>query len=385
MVAPLPPVLAEEAIDLGLPGGVGQRRLTSAFPGKTGMILQRTRPPLLETPMQVFDKEIITPNDRAYVRWHWADIPLDIDADAFRLAIRGQVNSPLRLTLSDLLRMPSLDYVAVNQCSGNSRGFVEPRVPGAQWANGSMSNSRWTGVPLRHILDRAGLRRGALFVRFAGLDEPLMPDAPDFRKSLSVDHARDGEVMVAYAMNGEQLPLLNGFPLRLVVPGWYATYWVKMLSDIEVLDRPDENYWTTKAYLVPDNPAATMTPGETVTMVPIGAMVPRAFITNMTGDRTLPAHTPLTLRGIALGGDCGVSKVEVSTDAGASWRLAHLGSDLGRYSFRRWQSAITLPPGRAAVMVRCTNERGLSQPLTANWNPSGFMRNSVETLHLIVA
>ena len=150
---------------------------------------------------------------------------------------------------------------AVNQCSGNSRGFFEPRVPGGEWANGAMGNARWTGVRLRDVLDRAGVKAGAVQVRFKGLDEPVVAEAPHFMKSLDIDHARDGEVMIAYAMNGEQLPLLNGFPLRLVVPGWYATYWVKMLNDIEVLDQPDDNYWTKTAYTIPDTPHANIKPG----------------------------------------------------------------------------------------------------------------------------
>jgi DMSO/TMAO reductase YedYZ molybdopterin-dependent catalytic subunit len=222
--------LAEEMIDLGLPGGGGARPLTTAFPGSGKMILQRTRPPLLETPFEVFDKDVITPNDQFYVRWHWSNLPAQVDAETFRLQVRGEVNIALTLSLRDFLAMPAFDLIAVNQCSGNSRGFTQPGVPGAQWGNGAMGNARWTGVRLKDILDRAGVKAGAVAVRFSGLDEPVMPDGPDFMKSLSVDHARDGEVMIAYAMNGAQLPFHNGFPLRLIVPGWYSTYWVKMLK-----------------------------------------------------------------------------------------------------------------------------------------------------------
>ena len=145
-----------------------------------------------------------------------------------------------------------------------------------------MGNAKWMGVRLKDVLDRAGVKPGALQVRFSGLDQPVVDGAPKLMKSLALDHARDGEVMIAYAMNGEQLPLLNGFPLRLVVPGWYSTYWVKMLDRIEVLDTPDENFWTKNAYLIPDTPGANMTPGQTgVKMVPINRMVPRSFVTNL--------------------------------------------------------------------------------------------------------
>lgn len=126
-----------------------------------------------------------------------------------------------------------------------------------------MGNARWTGVRLKDVLDRAGVQPGAVQVRFNGLDEPVVPTGPDFMKSLAIDHARDSEVMIAYPMNGEQLPLLNGFPLRLVVPGWYATYWVKMLNHIEVLNAADTNFWMKTAYKIPDNPRADMRPGET--------------------------------------------------------------------------------------------------------------------------
>jgi len=144
--------LAEDVIDLKLPGGVGIRSLTTAFPEKGDMILQRTRPPLLETPFGTFDKGIFTPNDLFYVRWHWSNIPSRIDADAFRLNVHGHVKTTLNLSLRDLLAMPAVDLVAVNQCSGNSRGFFQPRVPGGQWGNGSMGNARWTGVRLKDVL-----------------------------------------------------------------------------------------------------------------------------------------------------------------------------------------------------------------------------------------
>jgi DMSO/TMAO reductase YedYZ molybdopterin-dependent catalytic subunit len=321
------------------------------------------------------------------VRWHWAVIPTEIDVDKFRLTVRGSVATPLSLSLKDILAMPRFEIAAVNQCSGNSRGLFQPRVPGAQWANGSMGNALWTGVRLKDVLDRAGVKPGAMQLRFKGLDEPVVDGAPDFMKSLSLDHARDGEVMIAFAMNGAQLPLLNGFPLRLVVPGWYATYWVKMLSDIEVLDRPDDNYWTKTAYRIPDTPAANMQPGATgVPTVPISRMVPRSFFTNLKPDDALQAGSANPLRGIAFGGDSGVARVDVSLDGGKTWQPAELGPDQGRYGFRRWQTAFTPPQaGSYALAVRCTNTDGAVQPAIANWNPSGFMRNVIETIDVKAA
>jgi hypothetical protein len=231
------------------------------------------------------------------------------------------------------------------------------------------------------------VKAGAVQVRFNGMDEPVLPDAPDFMKSLDIDHARDGGVMLAYAMNGEQLPLLNGFPLRLIVPGWYSTYWVKMLNDIEVLDQPDPNFWMTTAYTIPDTPYANVQPGQTgFKSVPISRMLPRSLITNIKAGDTLPAGAPTVARGIAFGGDTGVSRIDFSSDGGNTWQQAQLGKDEGKYSFRKWEIRFVLPAtGSYALMVRCTSSSGETQPATPNWNPSGFMRNVIEQTPVVVA
>jgi hypothetical protein len=297
------------------------------------------------------------------------------------------VKQPLSLSLADVLAMPRVELAAVNQCSGNSRGMFQPRVPGGQWANGAMGNARWTGVRLRDVLDRAGVKAGAVAVRFDGLDEPVLPGAPDFMKSLDIDHARDGEVMLAYQMNGEQLPLVNGFPMRLIVPGWYSSYWVKMLKDIEVLDAPDENYWMKTAYRIPDTPNASVKPGESgFKTVPINRMLPRSFFTNVTDKTTVKAAAPVPVRGIALGGDCGVSQVELSVDGGRSWQKTALGRDEGPYGFRQWSTQITAPQfGTLSLEVRCTNTKGKVQSAEPNWNGAGFMRSVIEHVQLAVA
>jgi DMSO/TMAO reductase YedYZ molybdopterin-dependent catalytic subunit len=381
------PARADEFVKLPFPSDPRERPVTHDFPQKGSMILQRARPPLLETPMEVFDRSVFTPNDQFYVRWHWAVIPNSVDVNAFRLAVRGHVNQELSLSIDDLLRLPRVELAAVNQCSGNSRGFFWPRVPGAQWAHGAMGNAKWTGVRLKDLLDSAGVKPGAVQVRFNGLDEPVVADAPDFRKSLDIDHARDGEVMIAFAMNDQQLPLLNGFPLRLIVPGWYSTYWVKMLSDIEVLNKPDDNYWMAVAYTIPDTPHANIDPGQTgVKMVPINRMTPRSFLTNVIAGASFPAETRVPVRGIAFGGDAGVAKVELSLDGGKSWQPTTLGTDYGQYSFRQWQTSISLSEkGNHTLMVRCTNLTGDVQPDSPNWNNSGFMRNVIETVQVTAA
>jgi len=379
---------AAESSTIELPFENGERTLTSAFPQKSDVILQRTRPPLIETPFDVFDQGVFTPNDRFYVRWHLANIPTAVDPATFRLDIRGHVDKTVSLKLNDLLsKFPRFEIAAVNQCSGNSRGFFNPRVPGGQWANGAMGNARWTGVRLKDLLEHAGVRANAVQVRFNGLETGVIPQTPKFMKSLAIDHALDGEVMVAYAMNGETLPLLNGYPLRLVVPGWYATYWVKMVHDIEVLDKPDDNFWTAKAYLVPDNHFANVHPGDKgFRQVPINTMLPRSFFTNVRSDATVRPGQPMLVRGIAFGGLHGLQKVQFSPDGGQTWTEARLGQDYGKYSFRQWQTTLNFPqPGKHVLLVRAVDTTGQVQPDTPNWNGAGFMRNVIESVDINVA
>ena len=383
---PPPPPPEPTSATLPLAGPPRDRPLTKDFPQKGRMILQSTRPPVLETEMEVFDKNVITPTDRFYVEWHPGLIPSPIDIAAFRLTVRGNVMQTLSLSLADIKAMPKVEITAVDQAAGNSRGLFQPRVPGVQWGHGGMGNAKWTGVRLKDILGAAGVGPGTVQVRFAGLDQPV-PGAPKLMKSLNLAHAMDGEVIVAFAMNGEALPMLNGFPLRLIVPGWYGNYWLKTLSDIEALTTPDQNYWTATADRVPDTRNADVAPGATgFSTVPVTRMVPRAFITNVSNGERLPPDKPAVVRGVALGGDNGVARVDFSSDGGLTWMPAKLGTDLGKYSFRQWESRIAKPTaGRMVLMVRCTSTSGVGQSATPNWNPAGLARNAVEMIQVTVA
>jgi DMSO/TMAO reductase YedYZ molybdopterin-dependent catalytic subunit len=363
-----------------MPFGAGERTL-AVYPGKRPLIRLTARPPQLETPFAVFNEGVITPNDAFFVRYHLAGLPTEIDLDAYRLKIGGLVDRPLSLTLDELKAMPATELVAVNQCSGNSRGFFDPRVAGGQLGNGAMGNARWTGAPLKAVLDRAGVRAGARQVSFAGLDGPVDPATPDFAKALDIDHARDGEVMLAWGMNGADLPFLNGFPLRLIVPGWYGTYWVKHLSEIMVLDHDFDGFWMKTAYRIPDNPCACVPPGTKPDRTrPIGRFDIRSFVTSHADGARVDAGKPIELKGVAFDGGDGIASVEVSTDGGRSWRQAALGQDLGRYSFREWRLTADLARGEHALKVRATGRRGETQPDVARWNPAGYMRNVVETV-----
>ncbi|MFG1348449.1 molybdopterin-dependent oxidoreductase [Xanthobacter autotrophicus] len=367
-----------------LPFGNGERPLVT-YPGKRALIGLTSRPPQLETPFSVFNEGILTPNDAFFVRYHLADIPLEIDPAAFRLEVKGKVSTPLSLSLDELkTRFDPVEYVAVHQCSGNSRGFFEPRVGGGQAGNGLMGNARWKGVPLKAVLEKAGIASGAVEVYFTGLDGPVIPETPRFAKSLKLDHALDGEVMLAYQMNGEDLPWLNGFPLRLVVPGYFGTYWVKHLNQIAVLDTPLDNFWMSTAYRIPDNDCACVPAGgKPEKTVPIGRFAVRSFLTNVLDGAKVAAGKPVLLRGIAFDGGSGIARVEVSPDGGKTFIPASLGADLGKYSFREWTAHVTLPAGRQALMVRATNTLGQTQPMAASWNPSGYLRSAVETTNVV--
>lgn len=367
-----------------LPFGNGERPLVK-YPQKRPMIGLTSRPPQLETPFAAFNENVITPNDAFFVRYHLADVPLEIDPDTFTLEIKGKVDRPQKLSLQDIKQMDAVEIVAVNQCSGNSRGFVTPRVAGGQLGNGAMGNARWKGVPLKAMLDKAGVQQGARQVTFNGMDGPVSDKTPDFVKALDIDHARDGEVMLAYAMNGQDLPVLNGYPLRLVVPGYYGTYWVKHLNDINVIDSVFDGFWMKSAYRIPDNSCACVEPGTAPkATIPINRFTIRSFITSVADGAKIKAGTT-ELKGIAFDGGYGITDVAVSTDGGKTWASAALGKDLGKYSFREWQLAVKLAAGPHELKVRAINRIGQTQPDQSLWNPAGYLRNGVETVRVVAA
>ncbi|MEW6767991.1 MAG: molybdopterin-dependent oxidoreductase [Pseudomonadota bacterium] len=367
-----------------LPFDNGERPLVQ-YPQKRKMIGLTARPPQLETPFSVFNESVITPNDAFFVRYHLAGLPYDLDPDKFSVEIKGKVDKPMKLTMADIRKMPSVEIVAVNQCSGNSRGLFTPRVAGGQLGNGAMGNARWKGVPLKALLDKAGVQAGAKQVVFGGMDGPIVDKTPDFAKALDLDHARDGEVMLAYAMNGADLPFLNGFPLRLVVPGYYGTYWVKHLNEINVIDSVYDNFWMKTAYRIPDNDCNCVEPGTAPkATIPINRFTVRSFITNVADGAKVKAGN-VALKGIAFDGGKGIKEVSVSTDGGKTWQKTTLGKDLGKYSFREWNASVKLAAGAQEIKVRATSNDGKTQPMEALWNPAGYLRNVVETVRVTAA
>jgi DMSO/TMAO reductase YedYZ molybdopterin-dependent catalytic subunit len=370
-----------------LPFANGQRPLVK-FPQKRELILLTMRPPQLETPFPVFNEGVFTPNDAFFVRYHLAQIPTAIDPAQFRVEVKGSTNSPLSLSLADLKSgFEPVELAAVNQCSGNSRGFSQPRVAGGQLGNGAMGCARWKGVRLKDVLARAGLAAGAKQVTFNGLDTPVGDKTPDFVKALDVEHALDGEVMLAYEMNGEDLPMLNGYPLRLIVPGYYGTYWVKHVNDIRVINEEFTGFWMSAAYRIPDTAGACVEPGTVPKKtVPISRLNVRSFITSLADGDKIAVGQPATVRGIAFDGGYGITAVRFSEDGGKVWREAMLGRDYGKYAFREW--TIPFQPSNAgayALRVCAVNRLGQSQPMDPLWNPAGYMRNVVETVRVTAA
>ena len=376
-----------QAPTLELPIANGKRNLV-AYPEKRPLIVLTSRPPQLETPFEVFNEGAITPNDAFFVRYHNAAIPTAIDADKHVIKIGGNaVGKAFELTMADLrTNFKPVEIVAVNQCSGNSRGLFSPRVTGGQLTNGAMGNARWVGVPLKDVLARAELKDSARQVTFDGLDRAVFGSG-DFVKALDVNHALDGEVMLAYQMNGADIPMLNGYPVKLVVPGYYGTYWVKHLSEIQVIDHVYQGFWMNPAYRIPDNPCACVEPGTTPAATrPIGRFNVRSFITSLQDGARVRAGQPTSVKGIAFDAGQGIREVAYSLDGGQTWREAKLGADLGRYSFREFTFGFTPEKGTTYdVRVRAWNRSGQSQPMEALWQPAGYMRNVVEKIVVAAA
>ena len=370
--------------DPSLPAGVPSEARLEALPGKAPLIKLSYRPPNYETPLSAF-RTVITPNDSFFVRYHLADIP-EVDAAKWRLVIDGDgATKPFDLTFDQLKGdYQPVEIVAVCQCSGNRRGLASPHVPGVQWGVGAMGNARWKGARLKDILAKAGLKDEAIEVAFEGADGPVLDKTPDFVKSLPAWKALDQDTIIAYEMNGAPLPHFNGFPARIVAPGWTATYWMKHVTRLEPRLKPLDNFWMKSAYRVPARlfpSTQRFTSQETPTNTPITEIMVNSLFTSYV-RRTQPSGD-VKVKGIAWDGGYGIASVELSVDAGNTWRSATLEDDLGRYSFRGWEARLTgLPGGQVEVLAKATNAIGQSQPMTAIVNPAGYHHNAVARLTL---
>jgi DMSO/TMAO reductase YedYZ molybdopterin-dependent catalytic subunit len=355
--------------------------------GKRDMIERSARPVDLEMPLDGF-ADYITPLDRFFVRTHVYTPRVDIGQ--WRLAVGGEVASPLMLTMDDLRRMPSVELVSVLECAGNGRGFYEPSMPGLQWGHGAVGNGRWRGVRLADVLKRAGLKPSPKEVLFNGADVPI-GTMPDFQRSIPIAKALHPAILLAYEMNGETLPVEHGFPLRVVVPGWAGDSWIKWVTSISVLNREHDGFWMARAYRHPGRavPPGTAVPPEQ--MQPVTSLRVKSVIVEPRDDRgivTVPAAgSPLTIRGAAWSGDAGpVTRVEVSVNEGRSWSRATMpGNQRTDFGWRLWSYRWTpRRQGNYTVLVRARDAAGNTQPLEQEWNPSGYAWNVVPRVRVDV-
>lgn len=376
---------ATDASAVGLP--VDNRKISDIpFPEKRPLITYSDRPPLLETPKEYFTCAH-TPNDLFFVRWHMPDIPTHIDSDKFTINIDGEVDKKLSITLDQLKNdFEQVTVSAVMQCGGNGRSAFKPTPGGIQWGNGAMGCAKWKGVRLRDILERAGLKPGAEWVGFNGEEKAAYYKTPNFVRELHLDEIGD-HVIIAYEMNGEDLPYLNGYPVRLVIPGYYSDSWVKMLSRLTVTKDYQHLFFMDYAYRVPDNATESQKPGEKVKTKPITKMNVKSVIGYPTPGMKLYHKSHVTVRGVAFDHGAGIRKVEISLDGGKSWHEAQLGEDEGRYAYRTFHYTFKpLVHGKMTIMSRATNHAGEQQPMAEEigWNAGGYKYNGVDVVHVEV-
>ena len=382
------PVLGAEALKLeaALPAGLKADAVLDALPGKKPLLKLSFRPPNYETPLNYFDS-VFTPNDAFFVRYHLSDIP-EVDAAKWKLTIAGG-SSPVSFSLDDLKKMPAVEIAAVCQCSGNRRGLFEPHVAGVQWGYGAMGNARWKGVRLKDLLEKAGVRKEAVELVINGADGPVLDKTPDFVKSLPMAKALDENVLIAYEMNGAPLPHWNGFPARLVVPGWTATYWMKHITELTMIDKPFDGFWMKGAYRVPLGKFPVVdrfVTQETLVNTPITEMVVISIISSPAEGDRIGNGRPVTVKGVAWDGGYGIVGVDVSTDSGETWARAKLGEDTGRFSFRAFFfQAASAKAGPLMLMARATNKIGQTQTSQLNLNPAGYHHNVMHRVTVTVA
>jgi DMSO/TMAO reductase YedYZ molybdopterin-dependent catalytic subunit len=342
----------------------------------TGLVLLSADPLNCETPISALMGGTVMPNEHFYVRNHFP-VP-DLDGARWRLKVGGLVRRPLRLGLRDLVNMPSHVQTVTLECAGNGRAFLTPPVGGEQWAFGAVSTAEWTGVPLAAVLDRAGVKSGAREVVFRAADRA--PDkrsrgAGRFERSLTLVEVRKSEALLAYAMNGQPLPNHHGYPLRVIVPGWYGVAAVKWLTEIEVVDHSFSGHFQTEKYVY------EWERGGRVEREPVRQMRVRSLITQP-GDDDVVDMGDLAVRGLAWSGVAPISRVEVSVN-GEAWQPAHLSGQPSTHSWQRWELLMRVKqPGRFAIRSRATDQAGRTQPEQPEWNRLGYGNNAIQEVSI---
>ena len=342
------------------------------------MIVRSPQPEDLEMPLDAF-ADWITPIDRFFVRCH--TYTPKVNLSEWSLKIDGKVDHPITLTLDDLKKLPRVELVGVLECAGNGRRFYEPRMAGTQWAFGSVGNGRWTGVRLRDVLQKADIQSAATEILCDGADVPL-GTMPDFQRTITVAKALHPDTLLAYEMNGQPLPVEHGFPLRVIAPGWAGDSWVKWLQHIEVLDREFDGFWMKTAYRHPPQPVAPGTAVDPSQMVPVTDLGVKSVIAN---PSAWAKPGTVRVQGTAWSNSSPVTKVDVSTDGGQTWKPARLGGRETEYGWRLWQMDWKAAEGKYTLMSRATNEAGQSQPLMEQWNPNGYLWNVAQPVAITIS
>jgi DMSO/TMAO reductase YedYZ molybdopterin-dependent catalytic subunit len=347
-------------------------------PGSAGLVVHRAHPLNCETSIAALIGGVVMPNARFYVRNHFATPRLD--PLSWRLEVNGLVDHPLRLRLRDLHNMRSETLVATLECAGNGRSAFDPPAEGEQWQLGAVSTAEWTGVPLAEILGRAGLTPEAVEIVFRGADQGSAGDAADpirFERSLPVTGAGHPGSLLAYAMNGEPLPLEHGYPLRLIVPGWYAVASVKWLTEIEAIGSPFTGFFQTRRYVYETERNGT------VAREPVRLQHVRSVITQPSAGQQVTAGD-LVIRGVAWSGAAPIGTVEVSI-GGGPWHNARLIGQPHRHSWRWWELLTRIDsPGETTLRARATDLAGRTQPEQPHWNRLGYGGNAVHNVPLLV-
>jgi DMSO/TMAO reductase YedYZ molybdopterin-dependent catalytic subunit len=344
-----------------------------------GLVVHRGYPLNCETSIPALVGGVVMPNAHFYVRNHF-QIP-SLDAGTFRLNVGGCLDRPLSLSLRDLHNMPSQSLVVTLECAGNGRTRFDPPIDGEKWDFGAVSTAEWTGVPMAEVLDRAGVRAGAREVIFRGADGGTVeghPEAIRFERSLELDAARGGDVLLAYAMNGEPLPIQHGYPVRLVVPTWYAVASVKWLTDIEVTDRQFAGHYQHTKYWY------EWKRNEQVVREPVTLQRVRALITEPEPQAAVP-RGELAVRGVAWSGAAPIARVEVSVNPEGGWQPARLVGERSRYSWQWWELITHVEhAGPLTLRARATDLADRTQPDSAEWNRLGYGNNSIQSVSVRV-
>jgi sulfite oxidase len=352
-----------------------------SIPGKDGMIVRSFRFFDLEMPVE-FMTDWITPVNHFYVRNHMFE-PTAIDAGSWQLTVSGEVDKPMTLTLADLQKIPAHSVVNTMECAGNGRSLQNPKVPGVQWGKGAVGNAKFSGPSLKGVLERAGVKDAGKHVMFRGLDE-VPGKVPPFIRSIPIEKAMDADTLIATQMNGAPLTKHHGFPARIMTPGWAGAASCKWVTEIKVLDKPFDGNFMMPGYRLPNS---TTKPGDSVkpedTHSITGLTVKSAIAAPSDGAKLKPG--PQVIKGVAWAGESEITKVEISTDGGASWNAAQLGKDQSKYAWRLWSYAWKpAKSGDYVILSRATDSQGRVQPEAAAWNPSGYLYNAYDQVKVYV-